>query len=108
MEGAGVIILSNDEQHFIITTGNMVNGSDVTGIVSRIEHLNTLDKEGLREIYRVQRKLPMEKGKKGSGLGFIHLRRETGLPISVEAEKINETQSFVTIRAIIDKGTSNA
>jgi hypothetical protein len=108
MEGEGVVILSNDDQHFILTTGNMVNVSDVSGIVDKIEHLNTLDKEGLRKIYRAQRKLPMEKGKKGSGLGLIHLRRETDLPITIETETINETQSFIVIRALIDKETIHA
>jgi hypothetical protein len=107
-EGAGVVILSNDDQHYFITSGNMINTADAPGIVSRIGQLNALDREGLRTSYRAQMKLPVRKGAKGSGLGFIDIRRKTGLPLGVESEVISGTHSFLTIRAKIDKGSSHA
>ena len=107
-EGAGVVILSNDNRYYVITSGNLIKTEAAAGLVTRIKQLNALDQEELRSCYRAQMKLPVGKGAKGSGLGFIDIRRKTSLPIGVELETINDTDSFLMIRATIDKGNHHA
>lgn len=106
--GAGVVVLSEADGHYAITSGNMVAAAALPDIIARIDRCNRLDRDGLRKAYGVQRKAPLRKGAKGSGLGFIDIRRKTGCPLEAETEPIDEGRSFLVIRTRIDKGGSDA
>ena len=72
----GTFILGKNGRSYFIQTGNLMKTESVELVKSRIDYLNTLNKDELRIFYREQ--MRAEDGNpesKGSGLGFIEIAR---------------------------------
>ncbi|MCL2086735.1 MAG: SiaB family protein kinase [Oscillospiraceae bacterium] len=77
----GMLIIGVIEgKSYFIRSGNLVKNSGIELIKSRIDHLNTLDKQQLRKFYKEQiRAENTNPESKGAGIGLIEIaRRATG------------------------------
>jgi len=96
-----VVVLGKGENHFFITTGNLVHNSNAEWLKEKIELLNKLDSMGLKEIYKDTMVNSDFSPKGGAGLGLIDILRKSGNKVQAEFEKVNDKLSFFTMKAII-------
>ena len=96
--GSGMLVLGHKGSTHFIQTGNAIKNESIALIKSRIDHLNTLDKQELRqyqkEMIRGENDNPESKG---AGLGLIEIARRATAPIGYEFEAINERLSYFTM-----------
>lgn len=83
-----------DNNLFKISAGNFVNQDKFNKIASRIEQLNLMEDEELRDLYKkiLTNQEFSEKG--GGGLGMLDIRRKTGMPIDYKYILINKNLYF--------------
>ncbi len=96
-----VVVLGKSDNHFFITTGNLIHNDNASWLKEKIEVLNKLDKMGLKEIYKDTMVNTGFSPKGGAGLGLIDILRKSGNKVQAEFEKINNELSFFTMKAII-------
>lgn len=96
-----VVVLGKSQNHFFITTGNLIHNANATWLKEKIEVLNKLDNMGLKEIYKDTMVNSGFSPKGGAGLGLIDILRKSGNKVQAEFEQINDELSFFTMKAII-------
>lgn len=94
--GSGLLILKHgNKDNYMFLSGNLVNTEKLDYINEKVDYINSLDRDGLREYKREQYKL-VESGKK-SNLGLLQIALISGSKVVVNSKKIDEEKSFITI-----------
>ncbi len=102
-EGSGVFLLCRNDNNYVITTGNVLQKSKEPIIGGILDRINTLDKDGLKELYKQQIKEGKLSEKGGAGLGFIDIAKKTGNPLNYKFIPINDDFSFFMISSTISR-----
>ncbi len=97
---ATIFTISEYDDHFTIQTGNYIHNNHVALLSGRLEKVNSLDKEGLKELYR-QKMAESPRG--GGGLGIIDMSIRTGCKISFEFKPVSDEISFFVLQTIVSK-----
>lgn len=97
----GIIAVGDDNGHYFVMSGNMVENSKVEKLRKKLTKLQQMNKDELKQYYREQRRLPPEKGSRGAGLGFIEVAKKASKPIEFEFKKIDENVSFFSLKTFI-------
>jgi len=97
----GTVIMGNKTDKrdtFFVQTKNAVNDKNVKFLSERIDHLNTLDKQGLRQFYKEMiRRDNTNPDSQGAGLGLIEIARRATAPLGYSFEPISDGMSFFTL-----------
>ena len=101
--GRGIFMVSKGESEYSVTTGNAVDNSRIETLNSMLEHINSLDKEELNELYKKQIKEGRLSDKGGAGLGFIDIVRKTGRKLEYHFLPINESISFFLLTSSVTR-----
>jgi len=101
--GNGIFLIANNDQELNIVTGNTLRKEKESVVSEKIDHINTLSKEELREYYKKMLKENTISNKGGAGLGFIDIARKTQNKLSYSFNKINDEYSFFILSAKISK-----
>jgi len=105
----GTVIMGNKNDKkgtFFVQTKNAVRDETIEFLKERIDYLNSLDKQGLRQYYReMVRNDNVNAESQGAGLGLIEIARRATAPISYSFEPISDGTSFFTMYVeIIQEG----
>ena len=92
-----------DIDYYILATKNLIKNEDIEVLKSKINHVNTLEEKELKAYYKqvLSNEKFSEKG--GAGLGFIDMKKRSGLPLEITFEKINEKTSYYRLLIRIEK-----
>jgi len=94
----GMLLLGHKNKTFFIFTGNEIKAESSGLIKKRIDHLNSLDKIGLRQYYKdIMRNGDDNPESKGAGLGLIEIARRASSPIKYLFEEVNDKVSYFTM-----------
>ena len=93
----GIIMVGQQDNSYFVTTGNYINNNSVEGLKSKLLEINTLDKEGLKELYKLIIKTVDLSPKGGAGLGLVDIARKSGTKLEYDFEKINDFYSFYSL-----------
>lgn len=102
-DGRGIFMVSRDEDVYNITTGNVINNDKIEELAEMLENINSLDKIGLKQLYKQQIREGRLSPKGGAGLGFIDIVRKTGEKLVFDFLPINENQSFFILISTISR-----
>jgi len=102
-DGRGVFVLCKNDNEFTITTGNIVKSDNVKSMTDAIEKVNSLDKDGLKQLYKHQIKEGRLSNKGGAGLGFIDIAKKTGNKLYYKFTTINDNYSFFVLTSKITR-----
>jgi hypothetical protein len=97
MSGSGLLILKHNNGNYVFATGNLVETSKLDYIFEKVNYINSLDREALRNYKREQYKL-VESGER-SNLGLLQIALISGNEVVVNTKAIDEQLSFITISA---------
>jgi len=99
---ATVVIAETSDGHYVVSAGNVVQASDGASLVERVTSLSTLDKSGLKALYKEQLRQPRREGARtGAGLGLIDVARKSSAPLQCSLDELGGGKAFFTIRATI-------
>jgi len=94
----GMLVMGNNDNVYFVQTGNIIENKSVEFIKNRIDHLNSLDKEGIRQFYKkILRNGDDNPNSKGAGLGFIEIAKRATAPIEYKIEHIDNNLSYFSM-----------
>jgi len=101
----GTLILGQKDNTYFIQTGNAIKKENMELIKGRIDHLNSLDKQELRQYHRERLHADNDNPEsKGAGLGLIEIARRATAPIVYDFEPVNENLVYFTMYVEINQG----
>jgi hypothetical protein len=101
--GRGIFLVAKSDDEYSVTTGNMIENPRVDEMRKMLEHINSLDKDELNELYKKQMKEGRLSDKGGAGLGFIDIARKTGRKLSYEFLQMDDKTSFFLLTSSISR-----
>jgi len=102
-DGRGIFMVSKGEDEYNVTTGNIIRNDKIDGLKKMLEHINSLDKDGLKKLYKQQMREGRLSDKGGAGLGFIDIARKTGKKLIYSFLTINSHKSFFVLTSTISR-----
>ncbi len=86
VQNSAIMTIARRNGHYIISSGNLVEKRDMAELTKWIDTVNSLDKAGLKQLYkeRIRRGLPADSS--GAGVGLIDMARRSfnGLAYMIE------------------------
>lgn len=92
-----LFILSRDNNSYKITTGNHLRNDKVSPLKTRLEYINSMDLNKIKEVYREKLNSGVISDKGGAGLGIIDIARKSGRPMDFNFSQINDDFSFFSL-----------
>ena len=98
-----LLIIETDLNGYSVVTGNYVPTDKVDGLKARIDEINSVSKEELRELYKKILNNGQFSEKGGGGLGFIDIARKSGQKLKYSFQKVNEEIQFFSLQIDVPK-----
>jgi hypothetical protein len=105
--GRGIFMISKADSEYSITTGNAIDNSKLESLHEMIDHINSLNRDELNELYMKQISEGQLSEKGGAGLGFIDIVRKTGRKLEYHFLQMNENTSFFILTSHVPRVVSN-
>jgi len=98
----GILVVSRVEDKYKISTGNFITQDKVDILKNKIDKINSMGKEELKDMYKfiLNHQRLSEKG--GGGLGLVDIARKTGNQLDYTFEKFDNTYYFFNLDVYID------
>jgi Family of unknown function (DUF6272) len=102
----GSIVLTQDEDNYTLTAGNIVEKKWIPVLWDRCEMINSMDRESLRKLKFEQRDSgeKASDNSKGAGIGLVQMALTSAQPVSVEFRDMNDSHSFFALSVSVRKG----
>jgi len=104
MNNPGFFIIQRMGSDYFITSGNVVENKNIESLISKLEKVNSLDKDRLKTYSKeiLTEGEMSEKG--GAGLGLIEMARRSGNKLVFEFNTINDKVSYFYLQTKIPSG----
>jgi hypothetical protein len=95
---AGIFLISRESDGYSIMSGNPISKKNVPALRDTLNRINSLDKDGLKELYKniIQGTTLSEKG--GAGLGFVDMARKSGEKLLFDFPEISDMNCFFCLK----------
>src|SRR5918994_61082 len=102
---AAIFLIGKEKNRYSIMSGNPIRKSNIEKLNKALEHINGLDKEGLKELYKeiIKNTTISEKG--GAGLGFVDMARKSGGKLEFEFPDMNTEYCFFCLKVNVPRDT---
>jgi hypothetical protein len=100
---AAIFLIGHEHSQYSIMSGNPVKNVNLPSLKSALEKINSLDKDGLKELYKEIIKNTTISDKGGAGLGFVDMARKSGEKLEWAFVPMNDEFSFFCLKVNIAK-----
>lgn len=102
---AAIFLIGKDKNRYSIMTGNPIRKGNVEKLTQALNHINSLDKDGLKELYKdiIKNTTISEKG--GAGLGFVDMARKSGEKLEFAFPEMNSEYCFFCLKVNVPRET---
>lgn len=104
LQTSSIFVIGRDSEKFFIITGNLIENDKIEPLRSRIEKINDLDKDGLKDLYKHTIENEDHNAAGGANLGLIDMARKAGGKIEYHFREVDKGHSFFTFKVNIDPG----
>lgn len=94
---AAIFTIGKMDNKYTIITGNYISNENIQGLKKRIDDVNSLTKEELKDYYKKILNNGEMSLKGGGGLGMIDIARKTGEKLEYNFLEIDNKVSFFTL-----------
>ena len=101
-ERSAIIIVKYDEEVFTIVTGNFVKSSKIMELRQKLDMVNSLSDDALRDLYRSKLENDGRTVKGTAGLGLIDIKRKSKSKLDYEIIDVTESIGFFCLSVVID------
>ena len=105
IENSPFLIISNSDGFFEVVTGNLIANDKISIVQDKIDHVNSLSADELKDYYKKARLNSVISSVGGAGLGFIDIVRKAGNPLEYQFYDLGTDFSFFIQKSKI--GISN-
>lgn len=98
---SGIVTIGKSEIGHFVSSGNLMESEDATVLMSKLGTINSLDKVGLKKLYKEQLKKEIPLDCQGAGLGLIDMARKASQPIEHSLVKLDNEFYFFTLKVYI-------
>lgn len=98
-----IFMIGKEQNHYNVITGNYIKNDKVTGLKKKLDDINSLPPEELKEHYKKILNNGQMSDKGGGGLGMIDIARRTGKPLFYQFAPISDAYSFFTLNIVIEQ-----
>ena len=102
-KNTAIFMIGKHDSEYFITSGNPILSDKVADMSRKLEDINNLDKDGLKQLYKDIIKNGKLSSKGGAGLGFVDMARKSGKKLIFDFEPINEHLSFFSLKTTIPR-----
>lgn len=99
-DSLGYFVLQKKMDKYYITTGNLIDRSNISYIEQLIAKINSLEKEELKSYYKEILEEGHFSNKGGAGLGLIDMARKSGNKLQYFFREINESFSYFYLHTV--------
>lgn len=93
----GILVISRKDNVFKITTGNFITSDKIKYLKDKIDKINSLSKEELKDMYKFILNHQKLSAKGGGGLGLVDIARKTGSKLNYMFQNFNNDYYFFTL-----------
>ncbi len=99
-----IFMIGKAKESYVITTGNPVKNDQVDGLRDKLNEINSLDKAGLKALYKdIIRGGSGLSEKGGAGLGFVDMARKSGQKLEFGFEPLGDDHSFFSLKTTVPR-----
>jgi hypothetical protein len=100
---SAIFMIGRQGPSYVITSGNPIRNEEIEKLRGKLDQINGLDKEGLKQLYKdiIKNTNLSEKG--GAGLGFVDMARKSGQKLEFDFQPMDDTFSFFSLKTTIVK-----
>lgn len=100
---AAIFLIGKEKDRYSIMSGNPIRKENIDKLKDALEHINNLDKDGLKELYKeiIKNTTISEKG--GAGLGFVDMARKSGEKIEYSFPELNAEYNFFCLKVNVPR-----
>lgn len=102
-ESVGTIVLDEQDEAYVLITGNVMKTKTVEALEQHCKHINSLDRTGLFHFKAELAEKEPGPNSKGGGLGLLQVALLSGNEIQVITEKINDEYTYLGFCAKVSK-----
>jgi len=104
---SAIFMIGLNSQGYSITTGNYIDSSKVVGFSDRLNRINSLSPEDLKQLYKEVLNNEERSDKGGGGLGMIDIARKTGKKLNYDFIPVSDALAFFSLNINIDNVEQN-
>jgi len=93
----GMVIISKTEKGYKITTGNFINSSKIKPLKDKIDKINSLTQDELKDMYKFILNHQKLTAKGGGGLGLVDIARKTGNKLEYSFQNVSNDYYFFNL-----------
>ena len=101
-EKFGILVVSRVDSKYKISTGNFIETKNVDQLKSRLDKINSMNPEELKDMYKFILNHQRLSQKGGGGLGLVDIARKTGNPLDYSFHEYDDQYSFFNLDVYID------
>jgi len=101
-ERTAIFMISLNRNGYSITTGNYILTARKEAFEDKLKHINSMDKEKLKQLYREVLSSVGRSEKGGGGLGMIDIARKTGKKLNYDFVSLNDKYSFFSLNVNVE------
>ncbi len=98
-----IFMIGKMDDEYVITSGNPVTKEAADTLKEKLDKINSLDKEGLKALYKEIIKGTEISEKGGAGLGFVDMARKSGRKLEYDFHEMNSEHSFFSLKTTISR-----
>jgi hypothetical protein len=98
-----IVMIAKAKDGYNILTGNMIPSENVSVLKNRLEEINDLSKDELKELYLATLTNGKRSNKGGGGLGFLEIARKSGRKLEFGIVPYNDKSSFFSLNVKIEQ-----
>lgn len=99
---ASILLMGRCEKSLTIITGNLVSNAHVARLRERLEHVNQIGHDQVRDLYSEALRDSAFSSKGGAGLGLLDIYKRSGNSIDFDFTPASPDSTFFTMKVMID------
>jgi len=102
----GVLVIVKENSGYKITTGNFIASDKIKYLKDKIDKINSLSREELKDMYKFILNHQKLSSKGGGGLGLVDIARKTGNKLNYMFQNVNNDYYFFNLDITISEEKS--
>src|SRR5664280_2862180 len=99
-----LVVYSKTGNGYTVTTGNVLPSANINDLKSKLDQINSLQTDEIRNVYRQMLSTAEFSNKGGAGLGLIEMAKKTGNKLDYDFIKIDDKFSYFILSKTVDSG----
>ncbi|RAV99118.1 SiaB family protein kinase [Pseudochryseolinea flava] len=100
---AAIFLIGKEADRYRIMSGNPIRKANIAGLKDKLDRINALDKDGLKDLYKEIIKNTTISDKGGAGLGFVDMARKSGEKLEFEFPELSSEYCFFCLKVNVPR-----